>query len=253
MKIDIENNLANFKISITEFSNFASFLISIFSTNITNKYFDSINMHQKTEFNYTISYYYNLLIRHVKSSYQYIIRKIPTNKIGLNNIVDKRKNEINDFFNILIKNINDSLKEALNLEQQTKVLHVAVTNFFVINDILKNNVKTTQRSLSEKLAKIKSIKNSKNNDEFSLAVKYYLENSESWKQIEELYEQIDQKVFVFLNLDKFKKLLKEIWFFDQDEFINSLKEIIYNSNLEIEKEFKTIKERYLKFFEKEIT
>ena len=253
LKIDIENNLANFKNSITEFSNIAGFLISILSTNITNNYFDSINMHQKTEFNYTISYYYNLLIRHVKSSYQEIISKIPTNKIGFNNIVDKRKNEINDFFNILIKNINDSLKEALNLEQQTKVLHVAETNFFVINDKLKNNVKTTQKSLSEKLAKIRAIKNSKNNDEFSLAAKYYLENSESGKQIEELYEQIDQKVFVFLNLDKFKKLLKENWIFDQDEFINSLKAIIYNSNLEIEKEFKTVKERYLKIFEKEIT
>ena len=80
-----------------------------------------------------------------------------------------------------------------------------------------------------------------------------MENSESGKQIEELYEQIDQKVFVFLNLDKFKKLLKENWISDQEEFINSLKAIIYNSNLEIEKEFKTVKERYLKFFEKEIT
>ena len=253
LKIDIEKNLANFKNTITEFPNYASVLISVLSTNITNNYFDSINMHQKTEFNYTISYYYNLLIRHTKSSYQYIISQIPTNKIGFNNIVDKRKIEVNNCFNILIKNINDSLKEASNLERQTNILHVAETNFFGINDILKNNVKTTTKSLSDKLAKIKELKNSKQNDEFSLAARYYLENSESGKQIEQLYEQIDQKVFVYLNLDKFNELLIDNWIFDQDEFIKSLNTILYNLNLEIEKELITEKEKYLKIFENEIT
>ena len=254
LKIDIENNLNNFKNSITEFPNFANFLISVLSSKITNNYFDSITLHQMTEFNYTISYYYNLLIRNVKSSYQYVISKIPTNKIGFNNIVDKRKNEINDFFNNLIKSINDSLNKSLNLTQQTKVvLHVAETNFFEINDILKNNVLSTQKSLKEKIEKIKELKNNKYNDEFSLAARYYLENSESGKQIEQLYEQIDQKVFVYLNLDKFKELLIENWIFDQDEFIKSLNTTLYNSNLEIEKEFKTEKEKYLKIFEEEIT
>ena len=251
--IDIEKNLDNFKNTITEFPNYAGSLMSVLSTNITNNYFDSINMHQKTEFNYTISYYYNLLIRHVKSCYQYIISKIPANKIGFNNIVNKRKNEVNDCFNILIKNINDSLKEASNLEHQTNVIHIAETNFFGVNDILKNNVKTTQKSLSDKLTKIRELKNSKNNDEFSVAAKYYLENSESGKQIEQLYEQIDQKVFVFLNLDKFNELLIDNWIFDQDEFIKSLNTILYNSKLDIEKELITEKERYLKIFENEIT
>jgi len=253
LKIDIEKNLDNFKNTITEFPNYASSLMSVLSTNITNNYFDSINMHQKTEFNYTISYYYNLLIRHVKSSYQYVISKIPSNKIGFNNIVNKRKNEVDDCFNILIKNINDSLKEALNIEYQTNVLHIAETNFFGVNDILKNNIKTTQKSLSDKLTKIREFKNSKKNDEFSVAAKYYLENSESGKQIEQLYEQIDQKVFVFLNLDKFNELLIDNWIFDQDEFIKNLNTILYNSKLEIEKELITEKEIYLKIFENEIT
>ena len=253
LKIDIENNLDNFKNSITELSNFASFYLSVLSTNITNNYFDSINMHQKTEFNYTISYYYNLLIRHVKSSHQYIISKIPTNKVGFNNIVNKRKNEINNFFNNLIKNINDSFNEALNIDQQTMVLQVAETNFFKINDILKNNVLTTQKSLNEKLALIRKLKNNKYNDEFSFAARFYLENSESGKQIEQFYEQIEQKVFVYLNLDKFKELLIDNWIFDQDEFIKSLNITLYNLNLEIEKEFKTEKEKYMKTFEEEIT
>ena len=251
--IDIEKNIYNFKNSMKEFSLLSGFYISVINTNITNNYFDSINMHQKTEFNYTISYYYNLLIRHVKSSFQYIISKIPTNKVGFNNIVDKRKSEVNDFFNNLIKNINNSLNNALNLTTQTMVLQVADTNFFSINNILKNNVKTTQKLLQEKQGKISQFDNKKYNDQYSIAARYYLENSESGKQIEQFYEQIEQKVFVYLNFDKFKELLIDNWIFDQDEFIKSLNLTIYNSNLEIEKELKTEKELYYKKCEEQIT
>ena len=253
LKIDIENNLDNFKNSINEFSFIASFYLSVIANSITNNYFDSINLHQKTEFNYTISYYYNLLIRHVKSSYQYIISQIPINKIGFNNIVDKRRSEVNDFFNNMIKNINNSLNDALNITKQSMVLQVPETNFFAINDILKNNIKTTKSLLTNKYIAISELNNNKYDDEFSLAARYYLENSESGKQIEQFYDQIEQKVFVYLNLDKFKELLIDNWIFDQDEFIKNLNITLYNSNLEIEKELKTIKELYYKKFEEEIT
>ena len=65
------------------------------------------------------------------------------------------------------------------------------------------------------------LKNQKSNNEFSLSAKFYSANSENGRQIEELYEQIDKKVFVHLNLERFKELLYDNWIFDQDEFIRS--------------------------------
>ena len=48
-------------------------------------------------------------------------------------------------------------------------------------------------------------------------------------------------------------MLIDNWIFDQDEFIRSLKELLYNSNLEVKKELNTEKEDYIKSLEKEIT
>lgn len=73
---DIENKLHDFKNSIMELSNMAGFYLSILNSNITKNYFNSIDLHQKTEFNYTINYYYNILLKLVKSSHQYVISKL---------------------------------------------------------------------------------------------------------------------------------------------------------------------------------
>ena len=250
---DIENNYNNFKNTIIELPNMANFYLTIINLNITKNYFDSIVNHQKMEFNYTITYYYNILLKLVKSSQQYIISKLPSNPIGFNNIINKRKNEINDIFNELIKKIEDSQNETLNLDHQLEILDVAETNFFKVNSILENNEMNNNNNLPPIIDNIRKIKKSKANDEFSLAARFYLENSESGKQIKELYEQVDEKVFVYLNLEKFKDILEENWIFDQDEFIKELKEILYNSKLEIEKELKTEKEKYIISLEKEIT
>ena len=250
---DIQNNLNNFKNSISELSNMAGYYLAVLNNNITKNYFNSIQKHQKSEFNYTITYYYNILLKQVKSCHQLVISKLPFNQIGFNNLINKRKNEIDDIFNELIKNIEDSQNEALNIDQQLYVLDVAETNFFDINDILSNNELNNENNLLSILKNIRKIKNNKFNDEISLSARFYLENSESGKQIEELYEQINEKVFVYLDLERFNKILDENWIFDQDKFIKDLKNILYNSNLEIQKELKTEEEKHISTLEKEIT
>ena len=244
--INIENNLDNFKSSIIELSNMTEFYLSILNTNITQNYFESIVKYQKSEFNYIIIYYYNILLKLVKSSYQFVISKLPSNQVGFNNIINKRKNEVNDIFNKLIKNIEDSLNEALKSNHQLNILHVNENNFFGINDNLNSYNISTYNKLVSILRNIYKLKNNKSNDEVSLSSRFYLQNSESGKQIEEFYEQIDKKEFVYLNLDKFKHILDENWIFDQDEFIKNLKDILYNSNLEVKKELKIEKEKYLR-------
>ena len=105
-----------------------------------------------------------------------------------------RKKEINEVFNNIITNIKISEKNDLNFENQIYVIDVPETNFFEVNEILRNNILNTDTTLKEKLANIKKLRNNKFNDEISLSARFYLENSESGKQIEDLYEQIDQKV-----------------------------------------------------------
>ena len=250
---DIENNLNNFKKSILELQNMANSYVTVLNTDITKSYFNSIVKHQKSEFNYTITYYYNILLKLVKSSHQYVISKLPSNPIGFNNIINKRKNEVNDIFNELIKSIEDSLNKALNLEQQLALLEVSETNFFNINNILQENELNKNKNLKTITDNMIKLRNNKLNDEFSLSARFYLHNSLSGEQIKELYEQIDQKVFVYLNLEKFKTILEENWIFDQDEFIKDLKDILYNLKLEIQKEFKTEKENYISSLEEEIS
>ena len=96
--------------------------------------------------------------------YQYVLSKLPSNQVGFNNLVNLRKSQINEFFINLIKNIENSQKEALNFEQQIFVVEVADTNFFGINEILKNNVINTQTSLNEKLSEIRKELNMETNE-----------------------------------------------------------------------------------------
>ena len=250
---EIKNNVTKIKGSIKEFNYIAQNYITLISSNITKNYFNSIVYHQRNEFNYTISYYYNILLKIINSIHQDIINKIPTNRKGFNNIMNRRKNEVNNFFNNLKEKIIESQNNALSINQQIKIIDNPETNFFKINDILTNNILTTENSLNSILAKIKLLNNQKNNNQYTLAARFYLENAQSGKQIIELYEQINKKVFVYLDLEKFKELLIENWIFDQDEFINKLNEVLNNSNLEIANEFLTEKEKYIKRLREKIT
>ena len=96
---------------------------SLIYQNITNAFHDSIISHQRTEFNYTISYYYNCLIQNISSYMQSIYNQIPTNQEGFNNITDLRRKEVNDLINKLINDVKESKSQALSL---TNIQHGAV-------------------------------------------------------------------------------------------------------------------------------
>ena len=250
---EVNNNLNNFKNSMNEFGIMSSIFNSFITQNITRIYYDSIENHQKNEMNYTIKYYYNVLLKLVQTNHQYIINKIPTNKIGFNTILEERKKEVNNYFTSLIQNIKKSENDSLSFDNQISALKVAKTNFFKINNILSDNIINTNASLTTRTGKILNLRNNKVNDEMSLTSRFYLENIISGKEIEELYEQITKKVFVYLNLEKFKDLLLENWIFDQDDFINKLNTTLYNSNLEISQEFSSLKKDFTNQLENQIT
>ena len=253
LKEEVTKNLNSYKNSINEFGIMALLYQKILSTNITNTYFDSINLHQQNEFNYTISYYYNYLLKIVKSAHQYIISKIPINKDGFNRIVLKRENEVNDIFEQIINSISKSKDEAMSINNQLYVLQVPITNFFKVNNLLTNTQTQLSTTLSQYANEVYNMKNKKTNDEASLSCRFYLENSENGKQIYSFYEPIDNKVFIFLNLAKFNDLILNNWIFDQDDFIKQLTSTLYNTNLETSKELETKKENYKLTLENLIT
>ena len=191
---------------------------NLIKQNITRNYFDSIVLFQKTEFNYTISYYYNYYLKIINEVHQYILSKIPINKNGFNDILTSRKNEVNTVFNNLKNTLIKSKNEALTIKKQLEVLQVAETNFFKANSILTDNILKTDNILSTRTEEIYDYEGVEG-DEYSLVSRFYLENKENGKQIEQFYDPVNHQIFVYLNLEKFKDLMLENWIFDQDDFI----------------------------------
>ena len=244
LKGNININIDNFKNSISEFSLVASIYGSVISQNMTFSYYDSIISHQKNEFNYTISYYYNILLQNITSVYQTIFNQIPTNQEGFNNILELRKKEINEGFNNIIEIIKSSKKQALTLNYQTNSLAVSSSNFFDTNSILTKKNKDIKNALDNKILEIASINNGKANNKYSLICRFYLENSLNGWEIEDFFEPVNSNTFIKLKLDKFKSILTSNWIFDQDDFVNRLNLSLYNINLDIINDFLNVKEEY---------
>ena len=250
---DVRNNLNNFTNSIYEFGLMSLIYQTVISQNQTNAFYKSIIDHQKSEFNYTISYYYNILIQNMTSIYQFICSQIPKNQEGFNSIINIRKNEVYEIFNKIINDIQESKKEALSIDKQLYVIDTSTQNFFKTNAIFANFSRDLSSNLKTIGNRIYKIRNSKNNDEISLACRFYLENSLNGLQIKEFYQPINNNIFIYLDLENFKKLLTDKWIFDEYNFIRELNDSKYDLDLEIENELEIKKKQYKNDLESEIT
>ena len=253
LKKKVIDNKNNFKSEISEFGLVALIYNSIISQNLTNIYFDSIIDQQKNEMNYTISFYYNILLQNITSVYQTIFHQIPTNQEGFNNIIELRKKEIKEGFDDIIHIINNSKETALSPDYQTNSLLISPLNFFNMNSILTRIKTEIKESLNNIALEIYGIENEKPGDQFAYMCRFYLENSLNGWQIEDIYEPINSNEFIKLKLDIFTTILSGNWIFDQDNFINKLNISLYQINLEINNDFLNIREEYKKILEKKIS
>ena len=244
----INLNIENFKSSIEDFSLMSGFYLNTYSQNITYDYSDSIVNIVKNDFNYTIKYYYDLILSKVKKSYSYILNNIPSNKKPFDEILIKRTNEIKNSYNNLINQIQTSKDEVLKLEKQLNYLKVNEKNFFLINSYTTNNAKTFNEQIGKKIEKIENLSNEnvKEDTEELFVSRFYLENAQNGKQIKEIYDSVNKATFIDLQKDEYQKLIEEIWEIEQDEFINNIKNVLTNSNEEILNNFKYEKEEYIK-------
>jgi len=248
----LNNNLPKFKYSTIRFTFYAMIYKSIISLNLTYNYINSIENLQKSEFYYTISYYYNYLLRIVNSTYYYVINNIPINDMNLNKLSDLRKKEVDDIFNELIKKIIDSKNAALNIDNQINILNNEESNFFNIKSILDEHINNTNNYLENKIKEINKLDNGTFLDEYSYAIYLYFENSDFSKQVNALYKQIYDKLFIELNQDKFKELMNDNFNIDVDGIIRQIHLLLFNSNKEIYNDFSVVKKNYTIMLEKEI-
>ena len=249
----INNNLDIFKYPISELGIMSLLYDTIINQNITDDFYHSIIFHQKTEFNYTISYYYNCLIQNISSYFQTIYNQIPTNEEGLNNITNLRKKEVNDLYKKIINNIKESKNQTLSLERQVFILGVSSSNFFQTGSILTKSKQSTNSILNSKGKSINNIKINKKLNEFALTSRFYLENSLNGWQIEEYYKPINNNLFIYLKPEEFKNLLLDNMIFDQDDLINQLNIHFKKSDLEIKNDFLAVKENYKEMLKSKIT
>ena len=198
LKKKVTDNFNNFTSSISEFGIMALLSEAIISNNLTKFLYTSILEHQKSEFNYTISFYYNNLIQNITSVYQFIYNQIPTNQEGFNNIINLRKAEVEEKFNNIINDINESKREALSINKQLNVLDTSSSNFFKTNGGFSDFISNLSQNLKNIGTSIYNMKNYKNNDQISLACRFYLENSQNGLHIEELYQPINENIFIYL-------------------------------------------------------
>jgi hypothetical protein len=84
----IYNNFDKFKYILSDLGLMSLIYDSLIYQNITNDFHYSIISHQRNEYNYTISYYYNCLIKNISSYLQSIYNQIPNNQEGFNNITN---------------------------------------------------------------------------------------------------------------------------------------------------------------------
>ena len=254
LRTNVNSNLNNFSHSINEFGVMALIYEAVISQNLTKTFYNSIINHQKSEFNYTISYYYNSLLQNITSVYKFILNQIPTNKVGLNNITNLRKKEVEDKFHKIFEMVQESKLDSLSISKQIYVLQVSSSNFFNSDSVLSRINKETSNLLKNKGNIIYKLKNGKKNDEYSLACRFYLENSLNGLHIEEYYKPVNERnsLFIDFNRNNFIELLSNNWIFDQDDLINKINICISKSYLEIKNDISIIKENYSELLENEI-
>ena len=251
---DINSNKDNFKSSVYEFVNLASFHVDIYSQEIVYGYGNSIVEKIKNEFNYTNKYYYNLITSKLNKTFAYILNNMPNNEKPFDAILNMRTNEIKTTYNNLFEELKKLKKEILDKTKQEVTLQVNSNNFFKSNDIISEHITAFTAALGEKISNLDSVVSQIEKEDQSelIAAKFYLENSINGKQIKEHYKNVDKTTFVDLQTDVYEKLLDDICKIDGDELINNIIYTLKKFNETNNHNFKYEKEKYIELLQNKL-
>ena len=244
---DILAHSLDIKYSHFEFTEMAENYRTIIQVDQTENYYNSIILFERSELNYMVSYYYNYLMRLISKSYNYLMQNIEMYENDYNEILKERKAELTKSFNNI--EIKIFLSEKQTIDNQISILNVNETDFFNVKYILNKNVNETDNALQEAIDDIWRFEMFLDpGDRYSLVMRYYLENKEFGKLIEDYYNMFD----IYLDLSKFKEVMLENWVFEGDDFVNMINKALYSTNLEIKKELFVKLEEYSETIEDEI-
>ena len=269
LHIELNTRFREIKYTMYEFSIMAQIYQSIIKKDFINNYFDSIIIFQKSEFNYTISHYYDYFFRIVNDSYTYILANLPKEDVEneFNYHLIKRKNETLKYFELIFANLTISQEQGINYDYQKKLLKVEDSDFFKIYLQINNTKDDLDKYLYDKIGDILDIELFENDIDItqnSLTARFYLENREFGKLIEEMYRTVDEGNFFYLNFDKFKDMMSKFWIFDSNDFANILNDALYETSRDMQNDINIklddfarrieddIKEHFKRDIEKEI-
>ena len=252
---ELQLKYSKIKYTMYEFGIMGQVYQEILRTNLTSNYFKSIILFEQTEFNFTITQYYEYFYRLVNNSYNYIMANLPKEDNTYNLFFTERKKEINKYFNLMFNNITISENISINFEYQRSILKVEETDFFQINSRVDKIINDLDTYIDEKIDDIVDLElfeNSLEITQVSLTTRFYLENREFGKLLDKIYEQLDEGKLFNLNFDKFKNMMLDNWIFDSNEFVNIINDAIYGTNKQIFNELKIKFEEYSEIIEQAI-
>ena len=244
---DINTNIKNFKYPIEEFSTLATIYYSFYYYNISYSYSDFVIEQRKSDFNYTIKYYYNMFISKVNKTYAYILNNIPKNEKPFDTVLDNQINEIKSACNEIINKSLISQKEILNIKNQTKQFKISEDDFFVANLYANDMADEIESQLSPRIDNFDKIvqKTTNRYDSVeSVSSRYYLENLLNGKQINDLYESINKGTFIDFQINSYNELFDEVLEIDEIDLKNKISDVLRKSNSELEKSFEYEKNKY---------
>ncbi len=242
----IKSNIGKFKYSIQEYGIISEMYNTIYSQNISYNYATSIIEQRKNDFNYTLGYYYNMLLSKVNDTYSFILNNMPFNDEILNDILSIRNDEVKESYINKMNQIWTSKNNYLLQETQLDIIGVNESDFFDYNSYLENNnnffMKQLLNNYEELLKEIKRVTKESTNE--SIISRLYLENIQNERQIKEIYDIVDKETIIDLKNDEYKDLISDILKIEIDEFIKNIKNQLIKSNNIIISNFEEEKEKY---------
>ena len=242
----IKSNIEKFKYSIQEYGIISELYNSLYSKNISYDYSNSIIDQRKNDFNYTLRYYYNMLLSKVNKTYSYILNNMPFNEEILNDIINIRNNEVQESYinkmNQIWLNKNNYLQEKIQLN----IIGINESDFFDYKSYFeKNNGFFEKHLLNNYKELLKNIKNvTKESTDESVISRFYLENIQNERQIKEINEPVDKEAIIDLQNEEYKNLINDILKIEIDEFIKNIKNELIKSNNIIISNFEEEKRKY---------
>jgi len=243
---DLNSNLEKFKSNIEEFGLLGYIYYETYKNNISYGYVDSIVEERKNDLNYTLKYYYNMILSKVNKTYSYIKNNIPVNNKPFDELLNTRILQIESVYNNLISKIQESRNQILTGKTQLTFLKVSEANFFLINDYINENVDRIEEEITLKYSKLYDISDSINIDdtEENVIAKFYIENAQNGKQIKKINEPIYRATFTDLQSGAFQELIEEIFDIEKDELIKNIIISLKESNENLTKSYKYEKDIY---------